>query len=303
MRKDIVRLAIVIAFIGVCLHGGAAHAFATTDIGYPSCDVPAPRPDERVTTIFADRGQGVSTVTLGADSTFTEVVDIEVQEADRPHYITLASTGAIIWRFSGRLDTVSRLVVFGAQEAGHEKNGVIGIPRERIVFLEPDRKDPDPRDGWSTNWGWSRACEPSIYFDIPPAFGSMRLGSPKSWGEVAPTYPNRFKTHQHIASRRAAAFRKDGNFELGEYVYIPASQRDDAHERGLIAIDQGAVVSQAWASPYAVLPSWAGIKQLVEAGVLIPPSDPLFQPTYDRWNDAISRPYRTALGPGLSALL
>lgn len=297
MRKDIVRLALVIAFIGVCLYGGAAYAFVTTDVGYPSCDVPAPRPDERVTTIFADRGQGLSTVTLGADSTFTEVADIEVQEADRPHYITLASAGAIIWRFRGRVDTVSRLVVFGAQEAGHEKNGVIGIPRERIVFLAPDREEPDPRDGWTTNWGWSRACEPSIYFDIPFAFGSMRLGSPKSWSKAAPTYPNRFEAHQHIHDRRAATLRipGTGNIERGEYVYVPAHQRDGAHERGLIVIDPGAVVSQAWASPYAVLPSWAGIEQLVEAGVLIPPSDPHFQPIYDRWNDAISRPYETPL--------
>ena len=297
MRKEIVRLALVIAFISVCLYGGAAHAFVTTDVGYPSCDVPAPRPDERVTTISADRGQGLSTVTLGADSTFTEVVDIEVQEADRPHYIALSSGGAMIWRFSGRVDTVSRLVVFGAQEAGHEKNGVIGIPRERIVFLEPDREEPDPRDGWTTNWEWRRACEPSIYFDIPLAFRNMRLGRTKSWSKGAPTYPNRFETHQHIHDRRAATLRipGTGNIELGEYVYIPESQRDGAHERGLIAIDAGAVVSRAWASPYAVLPSWAGINQLVEAGVLIPPSDPRFRPMYDRWNDAISRPYQTPL--------
>lgn len=195
------------------------------------------------------------------------------------------------------MDTVSRLVVFGAREAGHEKNGVIGIPRERIVFLKPDREEPDPRDGWTTNWGWSRACEPSIYFDIPLAFGSMRLGSPKSWSKAAPTYPNRIEAQQHIHDRRAATLMipGGGNIEGGEYVYAPASQHDGAHERGLLAIDPGAVVSQASALPYAVLPSWAGIKQLIEAGVLIPSGDPNFQPIYDRWNDAISRPYNTPL--------
>ena len=247
MRIGTIGLTLVIALMGTWLCGGGAQAFVTTDFAYPGCDIPAPSPDERVTTVFAERGQGLSSVTLGADSTFTEIVDIEVEAADRPHYITLASAEAIIWRFSGRVDTIARVIVFGAQQAGHEKNGVVGIPRERIVFLETDREIPDPRGGWTFNYAWHSACEPSIYFDIPFARRSMRLGPPNNWSKDAPTYPNRFAVDQHIHQQRAATLRipQDGNIVLREYEYMSPGQLDGAHERGLIAIDASAVVSQA----------------------------------------------------------
>src|SRR5215831_10947338 len=56
---------------------------------FPTCEISAPRSDERTTIVYANSGNALSSVTLGSDVMVTEVVDIEIGVADKPHYIAL----------------------------------------------------------------------------------------------------------------------------------------------------------------------------------------------------------------------
>src|SRR5215475_10682428 len=95
---------------------------------FPTCEISAPRSDERTTIVYANSGNALSSVTPGSDVMVTEVVDIEIGVADKPHYIVLSSGKPIIWRFMGRIDAISRVVVLGSQYNGATRSGVVGVP-------------------------------------------------------------------------------------------------------------------------------------------------------------------------------
>lgn len=105
---------------------------------FPTCEISAPRKDERTTIVYVNSGNALSSVTPGSDRVVTEVVDVEIGVADKPHYIVLSSGKPIIWRFTGRIDSISRVVMLGSQLNGATRSGVVGVPRERIVFAKTD---------------------------------------------------------------------------------------------------------------------------------------------------------------------
>jgi hypothetical protein len=80
---------------------------------------------KRTAVVYVNSGSAFSSVTPGSDGMVTEVVDIEIGVADKPHYIVLSSGKPIIWRFTGRIDAVSRVVVLGSQFNGATRSGVI----------------------------------------------------------------------------------------------------------------------------------------------------------------------------------
>src|SRR5262249_36522117 len=69
------------------------------------------------------------------------------------------------------------------------------------------------------------------------------------------------------------------------------------YERGLIKIDATSVVSPETVRDYSILPAAAGIRQLLADGSVVGPDDARFKAAYDKWNERISRPYRSKLGP------
>ena len=81
---------------------------------------------------------------------------------------------------------------------------------------------------------------------------------------------------------------------VGGEGYVETSQN---YERGLIKIDAGSVVSQETVSDYSILPAAAGIRQLLADGSLVGSDDARCQAAYDKWNERISRPYRSKLDP------
>jgi hypothetical protein len=128
-----------------------------------------------MSVICANSGKALSSISLGDANGITEVVDVEIGVSERPHYIVLSSGKPIIWRFSGRLDLVSRVIVLGSQYGGNIKFEIIGIPRSSIIT-------PDANIGAVNELPWTSctskyyACEASAYFDIPEADRMKVLG-------------------------------------------------------------------------------------------------------------------------------
>ncbi len=303
------------ALTGTVLASDAMACFGADARMFPACEISAPRPDERVTVIYANSGKGLSTVTLGGDDVVTEVADVEIGVADKPHYIVVSSGKAIVWRFTGRVDTISRLVVLGSQYDGAARTGIVGVPRERILFSMPDLKQLLGKPG--RNWCLSvyRACEASAYFDIPRANQMVMPGALPA---------QRHPVEQFVEHLKAGIIRipEDGWVEaggrgwwrkksddlvtmsglaaLGRYEPDFGTDRvetSQSYERGAIEIDARTVISQETVRDYTIPPATAGIQQLLSAGKLVGPDDPQFGPAYKKWNEEISLPYRSKFDP------
>jgi hypothetical protein len=309
MRREMVKLLILLLFAAYVEN---AHACSLPhQRTFPTCEISAPRSDERTTVVYVNSGSALSSVTPGSDGLVTEVVDIEIGVADKPHYIVLSSGKPIIWRFTGRIDAISRVVVLGSQFNGATRSGVVGVPRDRIVFAKTDlEKLKNRMQTRSTCDSFYGACEASAYFDIPKA-DRMELAGDEP--------PGRYGVDQFVERLRGDVIRipQDGWIEVGkreswrqwangwqsmlgrnELVggegYAETSQN---YERGLIRIDAASVVSPEMVRDYSILPGTAGIRQLLADGSLVGPDDARFKAAYDKWNERVSRPYRSKLGP------
>jgi hypothetical protein len=291
MRRDVatgmirpLNLAVVLLFAACVEHAQACGTAGAGQRVFPVCEISAPRSDERTAVVYVNSGSGLSSVTPGSDGIVTEVVDVEIGVADKPHYIVLSSGKPIIWRFTGRIDAISRVVVLGSQFNGATRSGVIGVPRDRIEFAKTDVEKLKSRmPGRSTCDSFSWACEASVYFDIPKRRIDLAGDEP----------PARHAVDQFVERIRGDVIRipQDGwIYEWSGFEFY--TETSQTHERGLIRIDPASVVSPETVRDYAVLPGAAGIRQLVADGSLIGPDDARFKAAYDKWNERLDQPYR-----------
>lgn len=281
---------------------------------FPTCEVSAPTMDERTTVIYANSGAGLSSLAVGNELSITEVVDVEIDASSKPHYIALSSGKPLIWRFSGEVETISRIVVFGSQYRGPEFAGIVGVPEEKIHWSQIDfeaLKSVGPHSCPSVY----RACELSAYFQIPEADRMMLVGARPA---------DRFQVDQFVERLRGHTIRipQDGWSEAkerGRWVETggvakmtgPASGRyeafggtgynqDEAHERGIIEIPEKDLISPSPAQRYDVFPGEIGLNQLVIEGVLVAKGEPEFEVVYEKWDDEISAPFRSQFDPDFS---
>src|SRR5262245_51605950 len=276
--------------LGVCINTpGAAACMSSTQVirMFPTCEIDAPRLDERITVIYAAGGKGLSSTTLESDAIVTGVVDVEIEPADKPHYIALSSGSPIIWRFTGRIDTISRVVVLGSQYNGPTHAGIVGVPKERISFVTTDLEQLK-KVSYHSCLQLYTACEPSAYFDIPRV-DRMEL--------TGPIPQERYPVDQFVEHVSAEVIRipVDGT--------VSAGGRDrfgwmtETPERSIVAIDAAAVISPEEVRPYKVLPGHAGLRDLLKSGAVVGQDSPEFKTAYDAWNQRASAPFRSHLDP------
>jgi hypothetical protein len=199
----------------------------------------------------------------------------------------------------------------GSQNLGFENVGVVGVPRERVFFARPDLSCHPT----------VKACGLSAYFNIPRPANLMQPGPaahliarPEKAAQNAETVkkdlkalqkdrlPDLFPADQHIRRQRTGKIRipSDGNADdipARNAGFFDQLSMNLSHEGGLIQIDPAGVVSPSAVTAYEILPSWAGINQLLASGVLVPPSAPEFKAVYGAWDQEISKSYRSELDP------
>ncbi len=305
----VMLLFLAVTFVFIVRPENAHACYGPHQRTFPTCEIDAPRSDERTAVVYVNGGSALSTVTVGDDSIVTEVVEIEIGTADKPHYIVLSSGKPIIWRFTGQINAISRVVVLGSQYNGATRSGVVGVPRDRIVFPKTDTEKLKNRP-WTTCDSFYSACEASAYFDIPKADRMQLAGDAPS---------TRHSVDQFVERLRGSIIRipEDGWAEaeargrwqkgadgwttmsgpaLGRYEpyggtgYVETSQ---SYERGLIKIEAASVVSPETVRDYSILPAAAGIGQLLSDGGLVGYDEARFKDAYRKWNESVSRPYRS----------
>lgn len=277
MTLPIKVLMSLVCIISLAHTNKAAALCTANERVFPVCDINSPTAEERTTVIYAYSGEGLSSVSLGGDKVVTEVVDVEISAAEKPHYIVLFHGKALIWRFSGRIDTISRIAVLGSQLEGANHVGVIGVPKNKIQFITPDI---DALKKFQIYWCTSLyvACESSAYFDIPKA-DRMKL--------VGPEPAHRHAVDQFVEHFRAGIIKipEDGwveEEERGRFIldeqgwagmsgpargrYEPGRSDDETqtsqtYKRGLIKIDASSVVSPESVADYSTLPAFENLER------------------------------------------
>lgn len=278
---------------------------------FPVCEIAAPDEGERVSLIYSNGGEGLSSVAIDNTLNLTEVVDIEVSASERDHYIAISSGKSVIWRFFGDTDSISRVIVLGSQYQGPKHTGVVGLPPDRIVYAKTDLKALD-LVGWDSCTSLYRACELSASFEIPKADRMVLAGKQPKTRLRVDQFVERLKGHTiRIPGDGWSEARKRGRWKTennitkmtgpaaGRYeAYVGSSySQAQTYKRGVIKISPNDVVATLPVVEYQVLPGETGLKNLVDQGILSSPGTQKFDETYKQWNEAISAPFQSRFDP------
>lgn len=227
-----------------------------------ACAMPSPSDNAKVVLLSVYRTDALSSVTLGSQDAVVYAGRVVVERGREPLYLVMPSQSATIWQFSGAVERIERVVMTSSTvtKTGNPLRpplvGATGIAPERISFF-----------------GRPECVE--YFSEIPSssslqAIAAVRNAIGKEPDVVA------FKHYVNTFAVPSGKIDVPGNDELQRPLFTkkPAGkdQAIDAMYRffrgGVVEIDPEAVVASAPAAAYEVLPSQAGLAQLLETGAL-----------------------------------
>lgn len=247
----------------------------------PSCTIPEPTAEETVSVVTASGPLPSASVHVGAPTETTVLATIRIAPSDMRHYLVLTSANQIIWNIEGDTGSVSRVIVLGAGRFGPWAAGVIGLPREKIIFTEPDLsalEDFQKTMQFTSCSRASYACSASQWFGQAP--------SERVTFHPEPTQ-GRLEADAFVQPPVVAGQTTDWS------VAILAAEYSDTP----INVDPTRVVSPRPAEPYDHPTGQAGLDALVASGALLAPGDPGFDAAVGAYAEGFSARYRTRFAP------
>lgn len=251
---------IMIAALVVCISALEVHARwpnarpqLTDEERHGLCAVPGISAEARFSLLSTYEAEALSNVTIGSQDSVTETAGIEIEPGSEPLYVVLLSYGPIIWRFSGAVERLERVVIASAitgPSQGHAKRlplaGATGVPAERVTFV----KSPHCFRYFSK--------APSINSAVTIARLKEAVGrEPDATTSAYELLDVALPSGEVEKSPRPRLWHKLANPYISRF--WPA---------GVVEIDPHAVVASQPAESYEVLPAQAGLAQLVEQGAL-----------------------------------
>jgi hypothetical protein len=231
-----------------------------------SCKLPAAGAADTIFHVRSYEAGALSDVTVAGQDGVTETSELNIEAGDTPLYIVASSYTAMIWRVTGHVERVSRIVVSSPAGAG-----AVGLPKEKVTAIS------------------SPGC--LRYQSAAVASGSQQLaalgkalGKPVDAIIDAYTLPKAMIPSDGVAPRdlkpgRKAALRSTVAFSAGGLKNVDAATYRSFmrfNPSGLIRIDPADVVSNGKAQRYDVLPQEAGLLQLLMSGSLQTPRPGLY---------------------------
>lgn len=235
------------------------------------CDMPPVADNATLILLSAYRGQAVSNAAIASQDIETTAADIVVEPGDKPLYVVAVSFGPVIWRLTGAVDRIRHLVLAAqthedGERRGAPLTGVTGLARDQVAFLaHADCLGYFNKAGRANavlTAGRVRrhvgrmpdivaAGEAVSGFSVPS--GDTRISNP-------------FSLWRQIQDRPLLAF-----FGLDNSSLFRRDLRRDmtsTYPDGVARIDVSQVVASAPVDPYAVLPRYAGMQELIAEGAL-----------------------------------
>jgi hypothetical protein len=247
------------------------------DHHYPSCTIPEPAAGETVTVVTDSGISAVASHHLGESTSRTRLVVVNVERNDNRNYIVLDAVAQIIWQFHSDTDRVSTVIVLGAGAVGPDAAGVIGIPKEKIHFTDPDLTLLDLYLTSSCTLV-RRACTASQWFGQP--LNDQVQFHPE------PQQP-RLHADAFVGSWPATLSESNGPISI-----VLPSVADE-----IVTVDPEQIVALVPAEPYALLPGRPGMQQLIESGAVVPQGAALHTGVVGGYSEAFSRRFRSRFDP------
>src|SRR5690606_28832989 len=100
---------------------------------------PAPGKGALRVALAVGHGQLLSTIAVGSQNEITSILDVEIEPGAIPVYLIVSSIDPVIWRLSGDVGRLERIVVFAAE--GDPSIGafaaVAGVASDKVFFGQP----------------------------------------------------------------------------------------------------------------------------------------------------------------------
>lgn len=250
---------------------------AAVDAERAACPMPTASERAKVVLLSAYQADGVSNATIGSQDNVVHAGRVVVEPGDEPLYVVISSFSPVIWQFSGAVDRVERLVINSSttSPAGSDPwhpslAGATGIAPQRVSFL--------PR---SNCLGYFSETPSSASLPAVAAIRSVTGKSPEivtaadlvssfsvPSGKAEMPKNERKQLAIQKSARKMAIPEDNSNFIFRAGRGRAAEQMRWTFPGGVVEIDPKTVVASAAVTAYEVLPSQAGLVQLLSAGAL-----------------------------------
>lgn len=247
------------------------------DHHFPSCTIPLPEANERVSVIFGNAANELSDHHIGEPNRRTRLVTLQIDETDAQNYLVLGAREQTIWRLTGDVESVSKVVVLGATDVGPNGAGVMGLPEDRISFTSPDLTALDSVLRTSCT-RVAKACIPSQWFGEEP---DKRVS----------LHPEPTQSRQRVD--QVVTWQSRQRDTSSKTISIVSPEVSDA----MVSISPEWVVSRTPAQPYETLPGQPGLQALVESGALIPATSSENRHIVQEYAATFSARYQTRFDP------
>jgi len=239
---------------------------------HAACLMPKASDAAQVVLVGGYETQALSTTTVGSQDIAVGVGDVIIEPGEGPLYLVMVSHRSTIWRFTGAVERLERVVLAAAMPQDKPAVGATGVAPERITFLGQSRCVGYFSDSPSTQSSIAAATvRREVGKDVALivsryAFSSVAI--PSGHLESA----SRENRGRLVIVKPSGTLRIEGDASNVIVRNGPGNLIEDLHRfrpGGVIEIDPARVVSSLPAERYQVLPQQAGLLQLVQSGALV----------------------------------
>ena len=239
-----------------------------------ACAMPTPSDSAKVVLVGTNEADALSTTTIGSQDVSVGTASIVIEPGREPIYLVVASEHPIIWRVSGEVGRLERLVLTSSRNSPDGAKldqppvvGATGIPARKITFLKRVDCLRDFSDARSSGPAANEVMQetgraPAVIGDYEVAEFSIPSGkvrkNPRATGLVF---------IQRQGSVTIKGDPKNVVVVTGDIATIEHDLRS-YHPGGVIEVNPRDVVATYPAERYDILPEQAGLLQLVKSGAL-----------------------------------
>jgi len=223
-----------------------------------ACAMPEASDSSTVVLLGPYEADALSTTTIGSQETVVQTGSIVIERGREPIYLVVTSQAPIIWRVSGAVERLERLVLTSGSNGPESVTlnepplvGATGVPAGKITFLQ--RVD--------------------CLLHFSEASSNASIGAADTVAHETGKAPAIIAADYQVAgfSVPSGQVRKNRP-RSGPFVILRrfVSDLHDYHPGGIIAINPRRVIATQPAARYEVWPERAGLLQLVRSGALRP---------------------------------
>ncbi|UVO27376.1 hypothetical protein [Bradyrhizobium arachidis] len=218
----------------------------------------------------------LSGVTIGSQDNHIFAGRVVVEPGSNPLYVVITSHGPAIWQFSGAVDRIERVVLASATTGPNSEDaeqpplvGATGVSRDRITFLARSDCLTYFTEAPSSGSLQSAATVRNATGKLPQSVATMySVGSYSIPSGKTDSKSNQQSLLQQKFLGRLTILRDPGKVTNWATLGSARDEMERFFPGGVIEMDASTVVASAPAAKYEVLPSRAGLVQLLEKGLL-----------------------------------